>query len=344
MTADAPALVSVDDIVSARRRLSGLIRDTPLRAVHLPGDPTALTLVKCEHLQSTGSFKLRGALNALLIALERGPRRGCITYSAGNHGRALAHAAKIAGVPAIVVMPATATEAKIEWTRLAGAEVVVVDPDAIVTRAHEIEAERGLGFIHPFDDRDVIAGQGTVALEILDQLGGREIDAVLVPVGGGGLLSGIARVLSDRRPSVRIIGVEPEFAGDLAEGFRTGSRVAWGREQTRRTIADGLRSPQVGALPWAHISALVDDVLTVPEARIIEALQLLAAQTDTVIEPSGAVATAALLHHGAELRGARVVSLLTGANIDDASFAELLGSAAPTQSTPTSSSAEEGRS
>ncbi|UOQ59312.1 threonine/serine dehydratase [Leucobacter rhizosphaerae] len=337
-------LISVDDIVAARRRLSGLIRETPLRAVQLPHDPTTDVLVKCENLQPTGSFKLRGALNALLVALERGPRRGFITYSAGNHGRALAHAAQIAGVPSTVVMPATATEAKVEWTRLAGAEVVVVDPDDIVTRAHAIEDERGLGFIHPFDDRDVIAGQGTVALEILDQLGGGEIDAILVPVGGGGLLAGIARILSDRLPDTRIIGVEPEFAGDLAEGFRTGTRVAWGREQTRRTIADGLRSPQVGALPWAHISALVDDVLTVPEEGILDALRLLAVQTDTVIEPSAAVATAALLHHGDTFRGARVVSLLTGGNVDDASFAKLLGSPAPTQSTPTSSRPEEGRS
>ena len=325
MTASArPAdTVTLATITAARARLAGRIRETPLVRLDLQRT-VGSALIKAENLQLTGSFKLRGALHALLAAMARGPVPGVVTYSAGNHGRALAHAARIAEVPAVVVMPATAAPMKIEWTRLAGAEVVVCDPDRITSLAHELEEDRGLAFIHPFDDADVIAGQGTVALELHDQLGAEPLDALLVPVGGGGLLSGIARAVKELRPEIRVIGVEPDLAGDLAEGFRSGELAVWDRERTRRTIANGLRSPQVGALPWALITQLVDDVLVVSEPRIIDAMRMLALQTNSIVEPSGAVATAAVLQHADRLAGLRVAAIVSGGNIDPRAFARLL--------------------
>lgn len=325
MTANAPSgdTAGLAAITAARDRLAGRIRETPLMRLDLPG--TASTAwAKAENVQLTGSFKVRGALHAVLAAVAHGPVQGVVTYSAGNHGSALAHAARVADVPATVVMPATAAPMKIEWTRLAGAEVIVCEPDRIASLAHELEQDRGLVFIHPFDDADVIAGQGTVALELLDQLGAEPLDALLVPVGGGGLLSGIASAVKELRPDIRVIGVEPELAGDLAEGFRSGELAVWDRERTRRTIADGLRSPQVGALPWALITRLVDDVLVVSEPRILDAMRLVALQTNTIVEPSGAVAAAAVLQHAERLAGLRVAVIVSGGNIDPRAFARLL--------------------
>lgn len=316
------ALVSLADVVAAQRGLGDLIRRTPLMGIDLPGT-TGPTLIKAENLQVAGSFKFRGACNALHAAVGRGADR-VITYSAGNHGRALARAARLANMPATVVMPQTASEAKIRLTRQDGAEVVLVEPDELVPRTLEIAEQQGAALVHPFDDPAVIAGQGTVGLELLQRLNGAELDTVLVPVGGGGLVSGIAAVMRALRPEIEVIAVEPELAADLSEGFAHGSRVEWGRARTFRTIADGLRSPQVGEITWRHISALVDDAITVSEAGIVTALRAIAAQTNTVVEPSAAVAVAAVMEHGERFTGRRTAAIVTGGNIDAASFAALL--------------------
>jgi threonine dehydratase len=283
------------------------------------GDPI---WVKAESLQRTGSFKLRGAANAI-AALEDGRKgNGVVTYSAGNHGKALAYAARAAGIAATVVMPETASPVKIQHTRSQGASVVLRPPDDIVRHARDIAADGGPTLVPPFDDAWVIAGQGTVGLELLDQV---DIpDVVLVPVGGGGLIAGVATAVKGLRPGARVIAVEPEHAGDLAAGFALGERVTWPRQLTGRTIADGLRSPAVGALPWRHIMSLVDDVVTVSEQSITVAMRWLAENAGLVVEPSGAVATAALVEHSGALDGRTIVSLATGGNIDLETFVTLV--------------------
>lgn len=317
----SPALIDFAALGTARDRIAGQIRATPLFAIPLQaGGRTAW--VKAENTQLTGSFKVRGALNAILTAAEQGAT-GFVTYSAGNHGRGVAHAAQLATLPAVIVMPNTSTANKISLTRQAGAEVIVCAPDEIVTLAHAIAADRGFTFIHPFDNADVIAGQGTVGLELLAQLDQSKLDTVLVPVGGGGLLSGIAIAVRQLRPDVKIIGVEPELAGDLAESFHAGKLIAWDRTRTRQTLADGLRSPQVGELPWAHITALVDDVLTITEERLIEAVRSIATHTNTLVEPSAAVAFAAVLQHAEQFAGEQTAVVATGGNISPADFAAL---------------------
>lgn len=314
-------LISPESLEAAQIRLEGRVRETPL--LELPSaDGAGQVWAKAENLRLTGSFKVRGALNAVLAATEQGAA-GFVTYSAGNHGRALAHAARLAGKPATVVMPDTSTPNKVALTREAGAEVIVCDPDDIVWHAHELTEMTGATFIHPFDDMNVIAGQGTVGLELLRQLGQRELDVLLVPVGGGGLLSGIACAVKSTRPELNVVGVEPELAGDLAESFQRGTLTAWDRARTRRTIADGLRSPQAGTIPWAHVRQLVDDVLTVDESQILAALRTLTLHTNTIVEPSAAVAYAATVQHRQQFCDARTAVVMTGGNISVPEFAAL---------------------
>ena len=311
-TSSATDLTSLSDVEAAAARIRGLVVRTPL----LPapwGDPRVPLHLKPESLQPTGAFKLRGASNAIALLDGDARRRGVVTHSSGNHAQALARAARAAGVPAVVVMPDDAPPVKIDATRANGAEVVLVPVAEREAAAQMIRRERGATMVPPYDDAAVIAGQGTVGLEIADDL--PDVATVLVPVSGGGLVSGVAAAVKARRPRARVVAVEPELAGDLAEGFAAGRRTRWTPEQTGRTIADGLRVTCVGELPWAHITRLVDAVLTVTEDAILDAMRRLATGSRLVAEPSGAVATAAYLTHGDQLPDGPVVAVVSGGNV-----------------------------
>jgi threonine dehydratase len=302
----------------AAEALDGFARRTPLVEVRLGG---RAAFAKLENLQHTGSFKYRGALATLKAALAEGPVSSCVTYSAGNHGRGVARAAKSAGIAATVVMPDSCEPGKVVFVEGEGATATLVQPDRLAATAKSIAAETGAVFIHPFDQPSVMAGQGTVGLEILEQ--SDDVDVILVPVGGGGLISGIATIAAELSPKTQVIAVEPERAGDLAESLQAGEIVTWSREQTFTTVADGLRSPAVGVEPWAVIRERVAEALTVSEQSILEAMRELSAQTNTLVEPSGAVAAAALLEHGGRFEGKRVAVVVTGGNIAPHRFAEL---------------------
>jgi threonine dehydratase len=308
-------MVTIDDVRSAARRVAGMVVRTPLLACPW-GDPGRPLWVKAESLQPVGVFKLRGAGNAVAM-LDDGQRsRGVVTHSSGNHARALAWAGRAAGIEVTVVMPTGTPAVKVEATRDLGARVVVVPPAERLAAAERIAAETGAVMVPPFDDPAVIAGQGTVGLEIAEDL--PDLDVVLVPVSGGGLISGTAVAVKALCPSARVVGVEPELAGDLAAGFATGQRVTWPVEQTYRTIADGLRVSPVGELPWLHIREYVDDVVTVSEAAIRLAMRRLALESRLVAEPSGATAVAAYLERSDRLPAGRTVAVLSGGNVDPA--------------------------
>jgi threonine dehydratase len=318
-------LVTIEEIRTAASRVLGQVVRTPLLPCPWADNARPLWL-KPEHLQPTGAFKLRGALNALgaLPATARG--RGVITHSSGNHGRALAWAARSYAVPVVVVMPETSPPVKIDGIRALGAEIVMVPAAEREMRTAALAAERHLAVIPPFDHSDVIAGQGTVGLEIAEELS--DIGTVLVPVGGGGLISGVAVAVKAINPRIRVVGVEPELAGDLAEGFRRNERVVWDPALTARTIADGVRLPSVGELPWLHISRLVDDVVTVSEQSILDAMAALVSSSRVVAEPSGALTTAAYLERPEAATG-RTVAVVSGGNVDPALLASALSAAPP---------------
>ncbi len=268
-------------------------------------------------MQPIGSFKLRGAFNkiAQLSAAERA--RGVITYSSGNHAQGVAYAARAVGTKAVIVMPSNAPAVKVAATRALGAEIVMVGPGTVErqVRAEALAAEFGYLIIPPYDDRDIIAGQGTCGLEILHDR--PQVDLVLVPVGGGGLLSGVAAAVKLTRPQARVVGVEPELASDAAESFKSGAIVAFTGEQTGRTAADGLRTQKVGKLNFAHMQAYVDDIITVSEAEIREAMRRVIYATRLIPEPSGAVALAAALFHPEALPPAQqTVAILSGGNVE----------------------------
>lgn len=310
--ADEP-LVDLAEVRAAAQRVRGEVVRTPLLAApwHAPRRPLWL---KPESLQPTGAFKLRGALNALACLDPPVRARGVVTHSSGNHAQAVAWAARHHGVPALVVMPAVTPPMKIEATRALGAQVVLVEPAERESTARRLAAERGMTLVPPFDARAVIAGQGTVGLEIAED--DPHVDVVLVPVSGGGLVSGVAVAVKALVPGVRVVAVEPELAGDLAEGFALGRRVRWDPAATYRTVADGLRVPEVGALTWRHISAHVDDVVTVSEEQILETAAALLRGARLVTEPSGAVAAAAHRHRPQGLPPGRTVAVVSGGNLE----------------------------
>ncbi|WP_461164150.1 threonine ammonia-lyase [Arthrobacter sp. R4-81] len=316
------SLTSLEDLHQAQSNISTTCLRTPV--LHVPPHSAGgrSLWIKAESLQYTGSFKLRGATNAVAALNERAKSAGVIGYSAGNHGRGLARAARLAGIAATVVMPETAPSTKINGTRDEGATVILRPPTETMTHAKHLAATQGLTVIPPDDDALIIAGQGTIGLEMLGQID--DLDVVLVPVGGGGLISGVAAAIKSLRPHIRVIAVEPELAGDLAESFAAGDRKRWTRELTGRTIADGLRSTMVGDLPWEHIQALVDDVVTVSEESIVETMRWLAETTKLIVEPSGAVAAAAVLQHSARLDTGTIAAIATGGNIDLEKFASLM--------------------
>ena len=280
--------------------------------------------VKAEGLQPIGSFKLRGAFNKVAQLPHRERARGVITYSSGNHAQGVAYAARAVGAKAVIVMPSNAPSVKVRATQALGADIVTVGPTTgeRKARAEELAAEFGYVIIPPYDDRDIIAGQGSCGLEIVADR--PTVDLVLAPVGGGGLLSGVAAAVKLSRPGVRVVGVEPALAADAAESFKTGRIVAFTGDQSQ-TAADGLRSQSVGVLNFAHMQAFVDDIVTVTEAEIREAMRRIIFATRLVPEPSGAVAVAAALFHREQLPSSReTVAIITGGNIEAALLRSVL--------------------
>ena len=298
-------MISLDDIRSAATVIAPHVVRTPL----LPFGPGWL---KPESLQPIGAFKLRGALNALARLENRA--NGVVAYSSGNHAQAVAFAARLHGVPAAIVMPSNTPAVKIEATKALGAEVFIVGITERVERAEALVAERGAALIPPFDHPDVIAGQGTIGLEILEDL--PDADAVVVPMSGGGLISGVATAIKSLNPSVRVIGAEPALAADIAASLRAGELVRWDPVDRARTAADALRD-EPSQLTWEHISKLVDDVITVSEDEIFTAMADLSRHARLVAEPSGAVAVAAQ----AKLGGG--VAIVSGGNVDPALLAQV---------------------
>jgi threo-3-hydroxy-L-aspartate ammonia-lyase len=311
-------LITIDDIEAAAARISGSAVRTPLVPC-LWADDDRLLWLKPEQLQPIGAFKIRGAANAVGRIPEDVRRKGVVAYSSGNHAQAVAYTAKLYGIPATIVVTTNTPQVKIDATRRHGAEVVIVPPAERESAAHEVVAENGGTLVPPFDHPDVIAGQGTIGLEIAADL--PDVEVVLVPVSGGGLISGIATAIRTKAPKARVIGVEPELAGDTAEGFRLGRKPDWSTDDRARTIADGLRSTP-SELTFAHITKFVDDMVTVSEDQIRDAIGVLATRSQQVAEPSGAVTTAAYLH--ADLPKGRTVAVVSGGNIDPALFAEIL--------------------
>jgi threonine dehydratase len=322
---EAP-LVGLAEIRAAAGTLEGVALRSPLLAF---GPTERHEFLKAESLQPIGAFKIRGAYVAI-AGLEPAVRsRGVITYSSGNHAQGVARAARLFGVPAVIVMPSDAPAIKRDRVAADGAEVVIVGPSSEERRltAERIAADRGLSIIPPFDDDRIIAGQGTCGLEITEDL--PDLAAVLVPIGGGGLAAGVATAVKALRPTARVIGVEPELAADARDSFRSGRIVAWPADQVGRTIADGTRTQAIGRRNLAHLLAYLDDIVTVSENEIVAAVRLAAEECRLIVEPSGALSIAGLRFRAAEaglvgLTGS-LVAVVSGGNVDSLRYRELLG-------------------
>lgn len=310
---DNVGLVGLAEIEDAAVRIAGRVRRTPVVPTSL-GTSYVPFLLKAECLQVTGSFKARGATNAVLQLSAEERERGVVTHSSGNHAQALARAAREAGIEATIVMPSRTPDVKRLATLQHGARVELVEPSERSSRVEQIRAETGAVFISPFDNRAIVAGQGTAGLEILDDVPG--LASVWVPVSGGGLLSGIAAAVKARAPHVQVVGVEPELAGDLAEGFARRERVTWEAHRTARTIADGLRVEAVGELNWRHIATHVDAVVTVSEDAIRSAMRRVVLECKLVAEPSGAVSVAGFLEHHQLAGHGAAVAVVSGGNVE----------------------------
>jgi threonine dehydratase len=316
-------MVSLQEIRAARARLDGITVRTPLLEWTGAANQRKLFL-KLENLQPIGAFKLRGAYNKVASLNDDERRRGVISYSSGNHAQGVAYAARALGVKAIIVMPGNAPQNKLKATAALGAEIVTVGPGSEERRlrAEQLAAEHGYVIVPPYNDEKIIAGQGTVGLEILDDL--PNVETVLVPVGGGGLISGVSAAIKLSNPKVKVIGVEPEFASDAHASLRAGRIVSFPAEQVSQTLADGLRTQSIGAINFEHIRVYVDDIVTVSEDEIREAMRALSVNEKTLAEPSGAVAPAAFLFHAHELPDAKITAaVISGGNIDPALLAEL---------------------
>jgi len=273
--------------------------------------------LKPENLQPIGAFKLRGAYNKIASLTPEERARGVITYSSGNHAQGVAYAARALQTKAIIVMPRTAPAIKREATAALGAEIVFVGPSGVERqiKAEQLAAEHGYVMVPPYDDEKIIAGQGTAGLEILEDL--PDTDLVLVPIGGGGLISGISTAIKSTKPNAKVFGVEPELAGDAQASFHAGHIVKFPPEQVLSTCADGLRSQFVGDITFEHIRRYVDDVVTVTEDEILQAVRILSDNPKTVAEPSGAVAAAAWLFHRESLPASNyTVAVVSGGNVD----------------------------
>jgi len=316
----AVVLVTIDDIRAAAERIRGVAVRTPL----LRWDDT--TWLKPESLQPIGAFKMRGAYNRIASLSDEERARGVVTYSSGNHAQAVARAARLLGSSAVICMPENAPRVKVAGVERDGAEIVFTgnDSEDRHRRALELVAERGLVMVEPYDDPAIIAGQGTCGLEIVEDLPG--VTSVLVPVSGGGLSSGVATAVKALAPSSRVIGVEPELAADARESLESGRLATWSAARTGRTMADGLRTNSLGALPFEHLRRYLDGIVTVSEDEIADGMRQLARRGRLVVEPSGAAAMAAELSGAASRQpgdDARVV-VVSGGNVDPELYLRIL--------------------
>lgn len=316
-------MIELSQIEEAAARIRGHVHRTPTFSSAALGERAGVALhLKCESFQKTGSFKPRGALNKVLSLDPAERSRGLVTVSAGNHAQAVAWAARKAGVACAVVMPASAPRLKVAAVEGYGARIVPHGDNAtLFDRLREVQKETGYTFVHPFDDPVVLAGAGTTGLEILEDVA--DVDAVVVPVGGGGLMGGIACAVKQKRPKVRIIAVELEEGPGLAPALAAGKPVPVDRP--KGTLAEGLTPPFVGALPLAIAQKYVDDVVSVSEESIRDAMRLLMTRAKLYVEGGGAAATAGLLSGRVKLpAGFKVVALVSGGNVDLARVAELV--------------------
>lgn len=316
------ALVTNADVVDAANRIKDSVLRTPLVRTTLAGGQLWL---KPENLQFIGAFKVRGAANVIARLPDSAREHGVVAYSSGNHAQAVAFAAGQAGIPATIVIDDTAPALKIEATKSLGAQVLTVPLVDRQRVAEELAAERGATLVPPFDHPGIIAGQGTIGLEIIADL--PDVDVVLVPVSGGGLAAGIGVAIKAARPGAAVFGVEPELAGDAAASLAAGHLVHWPADERVRTIADGLRA-EPSELTFAHLRTVLDGILTVSEQQIRQAVAALARQGRIVAEPAGAVATAAALFHADRPPSGKTVAVVSGGNIDPALFAHILSEAA----------------
>ena len=313
-TPTGPALPTFDDVLAAGGRLRGIAHRTPvITSRSVDARTGARVFFKCENFQRAGAFKFRGAYNALSRLDEAERERGVISYSSGNHAQALALAASLLGTRATIVMPSTAPRVKMAATQAYGADVVTYDP-ALADRetiGQTLAAERGLTLIPPFDHPHVIAGQGTAALELFEDVG--PLDLLLVCCGGGGLLSGCAIAAAGRSPGIRVVGVEPEAGDDATRSFHTKTLQ---RVRNPDTVADGARTASLGTLTFPLVLSLVSDMQTVTDVELLRTMFYLWERLKVVVEPTGALAAAALLEGSVRARGARVGVILSGGNVD----------------------------
>lgn len=316
-------MIEVDDVRAAARRLEGITHRTPvLSSRSLDELVGGRVLMKAETFQRGGAFKLRGAYNKVSSIPEPDRRRGVLGFSSGNHAQGVALAAALHGIPAVIVMPADAPAAKLEATRGYGAEVVTyerfTEDREVIGR--ELAQRRGLTLVHPYDDELVMAGQGTAVLELIEEVG--ELDAVVVPVGGGGLLAGTATVVRALLPHAQVVGVEPAEGDDHVRSLAAGARV---RIPVPRTLADALTAPTPGELTFAVNRERTDAVVTVTDEQLVDAMRFAFERMKVVVEPGGSAALAALLAGAVSFApGARIGLILTGGNVDRAQFAQLL--------------------
>jgi threonine dehydratase len=318
----ASGLVDAADIERAARGLQGIIVRTPLLpAAWLADAVSGEVRLKCENLQAAGAFKIRGAYTALARLAPQARAQGVIAYSSGNHAQGVALAARLFNVRAVVVMPTTAPAIKVDGARRLGAEVILEGTTSIdrQRRAEQVAAERGLTIIPAFDHPDIIAGQGTVGMEILEQWA--EVETVVVQIGGGGLIAGIGAWVKQVKPSVRIVGVEPRSADAMKRSIEAGAPVTI---EPARTVADGLMPVRPGDLTYAHARQFVDEIVLVDDDAIIDATRRLLLHGKLVVEFSGAATVAALVSGAIDTRGARTAAVLSGGNLDPVRALELL--------------------
>jgi threonine dehydratase len=317
------SLISLSDIREAQTRLQPIIRRTGLVEFHHP-DANRRLFLKPENQQPIGAFKLRGAYNKIAGLSEAERKRGVITYSSGNHAQGVAYAARALGVKAVIVMPNNAPAIKREATAALGADIVLVGASSTERqlKAEELAAEHGYIVVPPYNDEGIIAGQGTMGLEILEDL--PDVETVLAPVGGGGMISGVAAAIKLTDPKVNVFGVEPELAADAQASLMAGTIVQFPADQVSRTLADGLRTQSIGPINFEHMQCFVDGIVTVTEEQIREAMKLLAANPETTAEPSGAVAVAGFLFRADRLPKTKLnVAIISGGNIEPGMLEEL---------------------
>lgn len=315
-------MISIDDVRAAARRIEGVAHRTPVvTSAALDAVAGRSLFLKCENFQRVGAFKFRGAYNALSRLSEEERARGVVAFSSGNHAQGVALAAKLLGIRATIVMPEFASQMKLEATRGYGAEVVTYKRgESREAIAEQINAQRGGTVVPPFDHPDIIAGQGTAALELLDEVS--ELDVLVTPVGGGGLISGCATVAKTLRPGMKVVGAEPEAGDDWSRSRRAHRPVTIPEPDT---IAEGLRTTSPGEITWLIADRLVDEFVTVSDDEIRRAMRLLFGRAKIVVEPAGAVPVAAALAGKAGAPGSRVGIIISGGNVDAETFGRLIG-------------------